>query len=296
MGGSSPKTQTQTSTVQLSPEQQQMFQLALPYAQQYGAQPLTSYGGQTIAGFNSTEQQAQQQYKDAAAPIGTALGGMAANAQAMALDPRQLDPTSNPYISQIADQITGKIGSNLTQNILPNIRADGIQTNGMFAGGNTRQLMSENLAGVGAVKEMGDALNRLYFDNYQAGLNNMSRAIGQNPSVQAQQLFGADVLGAVGGQERAMEQAKLDEAMKQWTIEQQLPYMRASELLSLISGMPGGTGVTTMTGVGPKTNPTMGALGGAASGAMLGTSFMPGIGTGVGALIGGLGGYLTNRG
>lgn len=295
MGGKSPAQQTQTNKVELSPEQQQLFQLALPYAQQYASQPLQSYGGQTIAGFTPNEQAAQSLYTGAAAPIGADLGVRAAAAQAGMLDPGQLSPDSNPYISQIADQITGKIGNQLTQNILPNIRAGAIMDNGMYAGGGSRQQMSEYLAGTGAVKEMGDALSGLYFNNYQAGLANMQKAIGLNPSVQSQQLFGADVLGAVGGQQRAMEQAQLDEALKMWSIEQSLPYMRASEIMGMISGMPGATGTSTMTGVAPRTSPIMGTLGGAASGAALGTSFMPGIGTGIGAGLGALAGYLNSR-
>jgi hypothetical protein len=295
MGGKAPATQTQTNKVELSPEQQQLFNLAVPYAQQYASQPLTSYGGQTIAGFTPMEQQAQQQYVTQGAPAAGQLGAQAGASQSMMLDPAQLSPDSNPYISQIADQITGKIGSNLTQNILPNIRAEGIQQGGMYSGGSTRQLMSESLASTGAVKEMGDALNNLYFNNYNAGINNISRAIGQNPSAQTQQLFGTDVLSMVGGQERAMEQARMDEALKQWTIQQQLPYMRSSELMSMITGMPGGTGVTTMNGASPRTSPVMGALGGAASGAAAGSMLMPGVGTAVGAALGGLGGYFTNR-
>lgn len=292
MGSKSPPQQTQTSQVQLSPEQQKLFQLALPYANQYASQPLQNYGGQTIAGFNPTELAAQNLYKSNASPVGMELGELAAGSQKFMLSTDQLNPESNPYLSATADQITGKISDRLTQNILPNIRAEGVQAGGMYSGGSSRQHMAENLAGVGAVREMGDALNNLYGSAYTAGLGNISRAIGQNPSAQAQQLFGADVLGAVGGQERAMEQAGLDEALKRWGLEQQLPYMRASEILGLLSGMPGATATTTMTGAAPKGNKFAGAGGGALAGAQMGTMIMPGVGTALGAVLGGLGGYM----
>lgn len=291
MGGKSPPQQTQTNQVQLSPEQQQLFQLALPYAKSYAGQSLDTYGGQTIAGFNPTEQQAQQLYKTAATGAPADLAGQAAQSQQFMLSTDQLNPATNPYLSGMADQITGKITDQLTQKILPNIRGSGIDAGGMYAGGSTRQQMSERLAGVDAVDSMGQALNNLYSTNYAAGLGNIRGAIAQNPSVQAQQLFGADVLGAVGGQERALEQAQLDEALKQWTIQQQLPYMRASEIMSMIQGMPGATGVSTMQGAAPQKSAAMGALGGAASGAALGSMIMPGIGTAAGAVLGGLGGY-----
>ena len=294
MGSKSPPQTTQTNQVQLSPEQQQLFNLALPYAQQYASAPLSTYDGQTIAGFNSTEQQAQAQYKNTAAPVGTDLANRAAVAQTFMLDPAQLNPESNPYISKQADAVAGKITDQLTQKILPNIRAEGINAGGMYAGGSTRQQMAERLAGVDTVDSIGTALNNLYSTNYAAGLGNLRGAIAANPSVQAQQLFGGDVLGAVGGQERAYEQAKLDEALKQWTIQQQLPYMRSSEILSLLGGMPGATGVSTAQGATPTVSPIMGALGGAASGAAIGSA-VPVIGTGIGAAVGGLAGYLGTR-
>lgn len=294
MGSKSPPQQTQTSQIQLSPEQQKLFNLALPYAQQYASQPLTSYGGQTIAGFNPTETAAQGLYKSNAAPVGMELGELAAGSQKFMLSTDQLNPESNPYLSDMGDAITRKISDRLTQNVLPAIRAEGVNAGGMYSGGSTRQQMSENLAGVGATREMGDALTGLYGNAYASGLGNINRAIGQNPTAQAQQLFGADVLGAVGGQERAMEQAGLDEALKKWALEQQLPYMRSSEILGLLSGMPGATATTTMTGAAPKGNKMAGAAGGALSGAQLGTMLMPGIGTGVGAVLGGAAGYLMN--
>jgi hypothetical protein len=214
------------------------------------------------------------------------------------LNPNQLNPETNPYLQGVAAEVSRGIGDQFTQRILPNIRAEGIDASGMYGGGSTREQMAERLAAEGVLRETGTALNNLYFQNYQTGLNNMARAIQMNPSVQAQQLFGSDVLAAVGGQERALEQARLDEALRRWSIEQGLPFMRATEILSLLQGMPGATGITTMQGARPITNPITGALGGAASGAALG-SVVPGIGTAIGALggavLGGAGGYFGSR-
>jgi hypothetical protein len=244
----------------LSAEQKKLFNLAMPHVEAYANQPLESYEGPTVAGFDPAEGLAQQSYLDAVPGINQ-LSQASKNAHMMALDPAQLDPNSNPYTSGIADQITGKITDRLNQDILPNVRSGTIQSGGMYSGGDSRGMMAEHLAGTAAVGEMGDALEKLYFDSYNAGLANMSRAVGDTSTVQQQQLYGADVQQAVGGQRRTMDQALMDEALAKWTIDQQLPYMRGSELMNMLGSIPGGTSTTTVTGARPQTSPLMQGLG-----------------------------------
>lgn len=58
-----------------------------------------------------------------------------------------------------------------------------------------------------------------------------------------------------------MQQALMDEEYRKWAIEQQLPYLRAQELMGFVSEMPGGTSTTTMKGMSPQSNPMMSMLG-----------------------------------
>lgn len=255
-----PSTTTQVNKTELSKEQKELFNLAMPYTRQYAEQPLESYQDPTVAGFDPLELTAQQGYVDQVGGINQ-LSQASKNAHLFALDPAQLDPNSNPYMSGIADQMTGKITDRLTQDILPNIRTGTIQSGGMYSGGDTRGQMAEHLAGTAAVGEMGDSLEKLYFDSYNAGLANMSRAVGDTAAVQQQQLYGADVQQAVGGQRRTMDQALMDEALAKWTIDQQLPYMRATELMNMLGSIPGGTSTSTVTGARPQTSPLMQAGG-----------------------------------
>ncbi|HKX56978.1 MAG TPA: hypothetical protein VJN01_12785, partial [Xanthomonadales bacterium] len=75
--------------------------------------------------------------------------------------------------------------------------------------------------------------------------------------------------------------------MARWNFQQQLPYSMLSDYMSLLAGAPGGTTASTMYGGQQTSNPLMGALGGASSGAAVGSMFGP-WGTGIGAIGGGL--------
>lgn len=283
--GGAPAPITQEAKVKQGPEQEALFKLALPFAQQYAAQQPEVYSGQTRAGLSPKEQEAEAMYL-AQVPRVQNMATQGANAQQFLLDPNQLRPESNPYISGVADEVNRKITSQLTQNILPNIRGGEQAAGGTYGGGSSRSQMAERLASTDSVRAMETGMNDLYFKNYMSGINNMQQGVQMNPSAMSQQLFGADVTGAVGAQQRTETQGQLDDAFTRWNLQQQLPYLRASELTGLASGFPGAGTTTTVTGSQPPgVNPWMGMLGGSLSGAALGSSFGP-----WGMALGGLGG------
>lgn len=294
-GGSTPQPVVQKNQVNLSPEQQQLFGLAMPYATQYANSPLAAYTGQTIAGTNADQTAAQEGYKGQVAGINN-LGARAATAQQFMLDPNQLDPNSNPYIHKSAEDITNLLGRQLTEQILPNVRSGGLAASGPYGGGSTREQGAERLAGETTQRTTGSTLNDLYSRAYSTGLANLNQSIVNNPTVQAQQLFGSDVLGSVGGQQQAQQQAELTDTAGRWNLQQQLPYLRASELMGLAGGLPGGGATSTVTGANPQAPSVLSSLiGGGASGAALGSAVMPGVGTGVGAGLGALLAMLGRR-
>lgn len=293
MGGKPPAQTTSTTKQELSPEQKQIFDLAMPNIKDYAASPIQAYSGQTVAGFNPTQQQAQQMYTGAVPGVNN-LGTQSADAQSMMLNSAQLDPNSNPYLSGIADQIAAKGTSNLLENILPKIRAGSISAGSMYGGGSTRGMLAEGTAVGDTTAGIADAQQQLYFNAYNSGLDRIQKAQQLNPTVQAQQLFGADVLGAVGGQQQAMEQAFLTDAANRWNLEQHLPYLRSAELMQFVNGMAGGGTTTQATGALPTANPITSALGGAASGAALGAA-VPVVGAPIGALLGALAGYGSTK-
>src|SRR5574342_1222776 len=265
---------TQTSTVQLSPQQQQIFDLAFPSAEAWAQKTPTLFPGSAISGFTAPEQQSQQMALNTAGS--TNLPGQAAAAQGRLLDPAfMLNP--NQYTQAAADALTGQVTRNLTENILPGIRSGSTASGGMYSGGASRQGIAEGLA-VGRTNEaLSDALARMHLANYTAGVGAMGEAVARNPSVLSQQMFPANVYSAVGGQQRAMNQAQLDEQVRMFYANQDLELSKAQQLINLVGGMPGGTGVTNVKGAVPQTNPAMQALGIGMQLASLGMG-MPGLG------------------
>jgi len=60
MGGGQQQQPTQTSTFQMSPEQQALFNLAYPKVANFAATTPTRYQGTTVAPFTPAQQQAQE--------------------------------------------------------------------------------------------------------------------------------------------------------------------------------------------------------------------------------------------
>jgi hypothetical protein len=292
MGSKQPATTTQTNSVQYSPEQQQVFNQALPFIQQYAGSPLPQLPGQLIAGFNPNETAAQSGAINAATGGGADLGQAAAGAQQFLLNPNILNPSSNPYLQASGNNIATTMNQNFTDTVLPALRTGSSMTSGPYAGGNTKAGIAEGLASSRNSQAIGNSLDSLYSTAYGQGLGAMTNAVQNNPSAQNGLLFGANVQGQVGGQQRALEQAQLDANNQMMLLQQQLPFLRAQDLIGLMQGMPGATGVSSVTGAQPQTGGFKGAAGGAMSGAALG-SMIPGLGTGLGALLGGGVGYFS---
>lgn len=281
---SSPAQSTQKSTVKLGPEQQKIFNLAFPSAEQYAKTPPELYGGTGIAGYSAPELQAQQQQLGMAGSLG-GMAGEAAGANQLLMNPNfMLDPASNPYFRNMQDVITRGMTENLTQQILPQIRNAGTAAGGMYSGGSTRQGIAEGGAISGTAGSIADALTKMYAGAYESGLGRLGEAIGRNQQVMAQQLFGPELLRSVGLQQREMEQAQLDESIRRFYAQQQLPFVRAQELLSLLQQMPGATTVTKGTGTPAAPSGLASGIGGAATGFAMGGP--------VGGLIGGGAGLL----
>lgn len=289
-GGSNPQTTTQESTVKLSPEQQQVFSLAMPYISQYANKAPETYAGKTTVDPSQATLDAQQAAL-ASNSTTAGLANQAAATQGFLLNPAQLDPNTNPWLMKQGQAVTDTVTNNLLEKILPSIRAGDSMTGGVYSGGNTKAGISTGLAVGKTNADIANSLASLYGDAYKTGLTTMGTAVQNNPQVQMQQLFAPQVTSAVGSQQEGYEAAALTDQFNRWNLEQQLPYLKASDLLGLISGMPGATSVSTVKGYTPTTSPFMSGLGGAASGAALGSMIMPGVGTAAGAALGGLGGF-----
>jgi len=286
MSQKQPSNVTQTSKVELSPEQKQVFQLALPSINAAAASDPQIYSGQTVAGFTPAETSAQQQLLTAAGGTVNTLAQQGAGAQGFLLDPAMLSYDSNPYLKSYGQAITSDLTKNLMENILPGINRQSEVTQGPY-GSTSRLGIAQGAAIQGTQKSAADALSKLAYDSYANGLSNMTKGLALNPQTMVSQLLGGQVTSAVGEQQRAMEQANLDAEAQKFYLQQQLPFLKAQDIMGLISGMPGATGTSTVSGAMPQKSLAGGLLGGAASGAAIGSA-IPGIGTGIGAGLGAL--------
>lgn len=292
MGNKQPATTTQKNTVELSEGQKAIEKLLIPQAQQAAAADYTPYGGPTVAQFNPNDVAGQQGVLAAAGGGMNQLTTAGNNAQSFLLNPDILNPASNPFLKAQGDALGQQIGDNFSRNIMPQLRSADVQASGMYSGGNTKAGIAQGLAASDATRTTSDALTDLYFKSYSSGLDAMGAAAGRNPQMIAANLIAPTAVSAVGEQQRGLAQANLDAAASKYYFSQLAPMMKAQDLASLIGMMPGGTGVSTVTGAQPGTSPVKGVIGGAMSGAAMGSA-IPGIGTAIGAGLGGLAGFFS---
>jgi hypothetical protein len=290
MSSGSPTPTTQTTTYQLSPEQQQLMNLAMPGVTKFAASVPQQYQGEQVSPFTAPQVAGQEQALTAAGGQ-TALGQAGAGATMDWLRPGATDVSQRPDVQAAIKTATDPIMEALTRQGLPAIRSSAEQT-GNF--GSSRQGIAEGLAEEGASKAIGKATSDITSDAYKTAVDAQLKSLGLLPSTEGALTTGAYTTSNVGDVQRAMEQAKIDEAVQRFNYGEYAPFLQSQDIMSLLAGIPGGS--VTTTGTTPAKNPLTSGLGGAAAGASLGAtlgSVVPGLGTGVGALAGaGIGGLL----
>lgn len=286
-GSSSPAPPTQTTQQQLSPEQRELFNLALPNIRNFAAQTPVRYPGSQVAPFNETQDWAQQLALDAAGrQSGTQRGATAAQNWWLqgpggggAAD--LFDPSTNPNIQRAISGAITPIQERLTEQILPTIRSEAAGVGGY---GGSRQGIAEGIAMKGATQQMLDKAGGITTALMENFSNNQLKALGLTPVVQAAQTAPAATVANVGDIRQQQNQALLDEAVKNFEFDQYGGYLQGRDILSLLGAIPGGSVVST--GSTPSGgSPWAKSLGGALSGAAAGSALGP-----WGAAIGGLGG------
>lgn len=285
-GGEDPKV-TQTNEIQYSPEQQQLFNMAFPQIQQFAQQGIT-LPQNTVAGFSPNEIAGQQQVLQGG-QAGQQLGQQGAASLSHLMNPDILSPDSNPALQRYSQLLGDQHMDDFLQRILPALRGGFSMQSGPYSGGLSKEGIASGLAGGQAMEGLDLARQGLFNQAYGQGLNAMQGANAMVPGMQSAQLFGGQTTGAVGEQQRGMEQAQLDAANQQQLLQQMMPLLMAQQLYGIGLGMPGAKGVSTATGATP---PGPGLLGGALGGAATGAAFGPGgalIGGGLGGLLGAFG-------
>lgn len=260
MSSSQPSTVTQKNTVELSPQQQEVFGMAMPLISEYASTRPKLKEGSSIAGFTPEQMQAQQEALGVALPQAKQLSGQAGSAQSKLLDPNfMLKP--NDYLLEHASNVRQQGGDEFMEQIAPAIRKDVQAAGGSYSGGSTRGGIAEGLAAGKSSKGVSDAIADMFFRNYQTGLTGMQKAVTDNDEVMNQSLMPSNIMNAVGGEKQKMQQALMDEEAAKFYAEQDIPLLQAQQIMALLGQMPGSTGVGTVQGAMPKSNPLMPLLG-----------------------------------
>jgi hypothetical protein len=334
MGSSSktPSATTQTTKTELPSWLDSAAQNYVQAGQQVANRPYEAYGGQQIAGFTPDQANAFQGVRDQQGATGSALTGLAGQAQGIAgYQPQQVQGGALPdvnlsgYMNPYIDTVAKNAMSGIDQQRLAAQNGLADQAQSANAYGGSRFALQAASLDAQAAQQAGNMQAQLYGQGFQnaqqmaqadlargfqaQGMNQQAGLAAQNLGLQGLGLAGQFVQGAqqsnyrdlaaleaVGGQQQGLNQQYLDLAQQQWQDARNYPLEQLGIMQSVIGSTPYG-GQTISSGVAPQTkaNPAMGALGGAASGAAMGTAIAPGYGTAIGAVVGGIGGYLGSR-
>jgi len=205
------------------------------------------YSGSTTAGFTPYQKQAQEQaYDYLKGGEGSRLG-----AQQIAAEDAQLGMLSGDVDTErfnpVADAVRAQAMAQLTGNVLPGIRQQITQYN---PGGSTRGDIIQAQAVSSAQEDITNKIATAQFDAYKDAQDRRMGALGRYPSIVGAPLQQYDAMSAIGAQQRALEQAGIDESMQRYSYESQLPTIGLQNYLAGISG-DYGSGVTATGPGGP---------------------------------------------
>ncbi len=219
------------------------------------------FQGQQQAMFSPDQTTAQEGIRQFATQDAPSIMNSGLGAYGYGTGKDVLDVANNPYVSGMAQAAANKAYSGLAPQ-LANIRGGAIMSGG-YGGG--RQGIAEGNALAGAADAASQAAAGIYGNAYGQGLGHQLGTMGQTGSLMNAGFSPYSALGASGGQQQAREQRIIEDAKRQHSFDQNLPYQQLQNYQSGITGyggMLGGAGntATTEPGAGLMSN-----LGGIAS-------------------------------
>lgn len=284
MSGGGGNTTTTTKSDPWSGQQPYLQQVMSSAQNLYQNNAPQYYPGQTVAQFNPFQTGAQQMTASLAGQptaSGAAQGNLSQTLNGDFLN-------SNPYLDQMANAANNSTIRQYQSAVAPGISSN-FEANGRYGSGamaNAQSQAQQDLA-----TQLGNTNASIYGNNYENERQNQIRAAALAPGVDAGIYTPAQMLSGVGGQVQNQEQANIQGDINRFNYNQNLPWDQLARYQQMIQGNYGGSSQTTQP---YYQNQAAGALGGAASGAMLGSTFGP-WGTAIGAGVGGLTGLLSSK-
>lgn len=278
-----PSTQTTISKVELPPFIEEAAKKNLKIADQLAQRPYEAYTGPLTADLSDLQKAANQQalanstqwnpaFQSA---INTAQG--VAGAQTPTFAGSDLSPYMNPYLDEVEKRALDNTQRSLTNTL--NTIGDSAIAAGAFGG--SRHGVAEGVAAAEAARAMGDLSAQLRAQGFEtaSGLLNqdLNRTL-QNRALQLESastlgglasagseagLKNATLLGALGEQQRAVEQQKLQEQYAKWQDERNYPLQQLNLRLAALGATPyGSTQTQQTTGGGGGANTALQLAGG----------------------------------
>lgn len=257
-GGSSTQQPVQSTTTQLSPDQQSLLSAALPGLRQFAATVPARYPGATVAGFTPAQQQAQdlalgavsgQQaaaktaadvFTSLPSQIATSVPGLqpfVAQTQNYQTDPFSGLPQADAGLQSYIKASTDPLYKNLTEAVLPNVRSSAITAGGF---GGSRQGIGEGLATQATAQQAGNTAANLAGAQYANNLAALQNRYATN--INAENARYATNVQADQAREQLLLQAKQGDVNAQLQLLGLTPGVQQAQLAPALTA--GGVGDT----------------------------------------------------
>ena len=184
---------------------------------------------------------------------------------------------NNPYVQNLTDITAGRIGDQLSEQVMPAIRAQAI---GRGQSGSSRHGIAEGLAAKAATQAIGDSTTRQLSDAYSQGLTQQARGMAFAPQSVAMGFGPSAAVTSVGDKYRDETTKSLQEDILRWQFAKEAPWEDLSKYQQFIQGGYGSQGQTT-TDNDPSTLGS--AIGGGLAGVGLADTLLSGGFGGMGA-------------
>lgn len=218
------------------------------------------YSGNTVVGYNPLEQAAQSYAANYATTGAQDLANTTLAGNQYLASPDLMDPATNAYLAKYAQGAVDPIFEQLNRETLPALRAGATMAG---HSGGSRRGIAEGLAVDSATQNALNTTSQIYSDAYAQNLEALKSGVALAPQTIQAGTLPSTILGGVGSAERAYEQSLLDDAIRQYEYEQQLPFNKLAAYQALIQGNFGGIGSSTSTGTAAGQS-TLGTIAGAA--------------------------------
>ena len=273
--GSKQAQQTSTSQVQLPDYMEKAASSLVATAGDVAKENFIPYTGPRLAGFSDLEQQAMAQAQQGAG-LGGLRGAQAFTATTAAGMPAAADISTymNPYMTNVADVAARELTRRSEMQQVAN-EAQATQA-GAFGGSRADIVEAERQ------RKLQQGLGDIYTQAQARAFDTALKAAQTDRKTQlasglgmAQTASAADALNAadiqrqlgIGGLQRGMDQAILDQGYNQFVQERDFPKAQLGFYSDILRGVPTGS-MTTTTGPAPQQPSLFGQIAGAGIGAL----------------------------